>query len=668
MKTLLPPTKKYICFISLLFALQGAYSHEFTSKELVVIHDKSTRLITEYQEKINTLGTDISDINKTKINIENFIKLFVNRKILVFNDLDPSHQLSNLYEVETYASNLALWYPDGLSVFLDLKSFKAGTIQEHGENVYSLDIVTEKKINGNYINKVVNSNTEILLFRIGFVYTNGKFENFRFVGIRDANAKQNEVDQKTVMEVKSTSFPENEMIKLDQLIKSLLADYTNYLALMGNKDEDASDKELYQQSLTQLFTSAESKLYNDLDPNSAEKYFEVKQYLEFYKNNYPEGINNISLNSDSLTYGNIISKSKDMYYRYVYVNKFFSGKFKGKTFQRIANKLIIQVSIEKMDNTFKNVRIEGIDRVVTGYSEAASESKAQAITSFLPITKLTRKGWSMGVSISAGVGQINDQNLTSMNLTNNYHEWKLKSSFCFGAFVSAMYMFNDFMGLESGISFGKYKSDYSINSFRSSSDSVFMDKETSYDINNYPFNKVLKVNYDSAVSITMLQIPLNFVYTIGKPGKVNFTIKPGISLGFVTNTEYKTTGSYAYAGFYTSNSSYPGYPSWPTDRIIDYLPGFFTREGINSIGKIDAWKKFIFSGNLYLGITIPVGYFTTITLGGNMAFSFSDLSASKGRYADIFGAQDSNPQHHVYDRKPVSLKSYTFSVGINYKF
>ena len=84
----------------------------------------------------------VNDIEKAKSSAESFLELFVNRQVLIYNDLDPAHKLSEFYEAETYSSNIILWYPDGLSIQLDLGNAKVSDIMTHEENVYSIDILS----------------------------------------------------------------------------------------------------------------------------------------------------------------------------------------------------------------------------------------------------------------------------------------------------------------------------------------------------------------------------------------------------------------------------------------------------------------------------------------------------------------------------------------------
>ncbi|GAI79754.1 unnamed protein product, partial [marine sediment metagenome] len=161
----------------------------FSDKEKAIIYTNSLIILQNYETIINEIGVNVvNDIEKAQSNAEGLIELFINRQVLVFNDLDPSYRLSKFYEAETYSANLILWYPDGVNINLDFENAKVGNIMQHEDNVYSLDIMLNKKIDGNYLNQTLNRNTEGLTFRIAFSIKNKSFDNFKIVGIRNAES------------------------------------------------------------------------------------------------------------------------------------------------------------------------------------------------------------------------------------------------------------------------------------------------------------------------------------------------------------------------------------------------------------------------------------------------------------------------------------------------
>ena len=96
-------------------------------KDRKVILTHSLNILHEYQNLINEVGTFmLTDMEAAQSSAEGFLELFVNRQVLIFNDLDPAFSLSPCYEAETYINNLLLWYPDGMTFKLDLRNARVG--------------------------------------------------------------------------------------------------------------------------------------------------------------------------------------------------------------------------------------------------------------------------------------------------------------------------------------------------------------------------------------------------------------------------------------------------------------------------------------------------------------------------------------------------------------
>jgi len=334
-----------ILLVSIFVLIPVSGAVEFSSKEKAVIYTNAIKLLGNYQSSINQMGESVvTDIEKAKSGSESFLELFVNRQVLVFNDLDPSHKLSEFYEAETYSNNIVLWYPDGISINLDLENAKVSEILSHEENVYSIDILVKKSINGNYLNQTLNKNTEELTFRIAFNYENKSPGKFRIVGIRSA-ASNFVIDySQTLKEVNIEEFNAEDLVKIQNEIRTILQDYRNFLALIGDPQEATDDKTFYKESFLKLFPETDTRVFNDIMPDAQTKLIPVTDYLASYITDYPTGIKNLSINIDSARFGKVMKAEDGSYYTYTDANKFFSGNYKGKDVFREMFPLIFKVS------------------------------------------------------------------------------------------------------------------------------------------------------------------------------------------------------------------------------------------------------------------------------------------------------------------------------------
>ena len=669
-----------LVFLLQLFATASFSNDAVSKKDLIVIHDKAISLIREYENTINKLGEEISDIEKTKSNIELLIDLYVNRKTLVYNDLDPAHKLSEYYEVETYASNLSLWYPDGQTITMLYDNATASNIINHEENIYSIDVVIPKKISGNYLNTTMNSNQEKLLFRIAFVVENNKPGTFKIAGVRNASGELKHIDNQDIMEVNSASFSKDAVLKIQEYCRNTVNDLTNYLALLGNADETDEDKEFYKEAVYGLFTEDDNAVYNDLETDAGDKYLGIHQYIQDYTTMYPV-INNISVNTDSATFSKVIKNNDGSFYINMYANKFFSAKTKGKNIYRFQNKMVVKISFDQNNQSFNNFKIESFDNLGMNEALAASQSQAQDINSFLTISEVSRKGLYISANVNSGFAKMVNKNMAELDLDTDYHEWDIKSDISYGGQIRVTCMFNDFIGAEAGLGYQYYKTTYTI-----SSDNIYAgdeipdsaDLQAFVDGTTYYFNivdeykKIIQINLDSIIFTHAISIPLYITSYIGKPGKVCLNLKTGIDINYFISPEYSVTGTAKHFVYYPNTTpshadnfitveDYPG-QDWGIlyNRNINKEKEEF--KGLNSLSVI---------GVLYIGAEIPLGYFMSFNAGVTLKTSLTDLSKNKSDYIDIFGQTENDlskvPQH-VFKHESLKLQQYLIEVGLKYKF
>lgn len=618
---------------------------DFSDKEKAIIYTNSLRILKDYETIINEIGVNVvNDIEKAQSNAEGLIELFINRQVLVYNDLDPSYQLSKFYEAETYSANLILWYPDGVNIKLDLENAKVGNIMQHEDNVYSLDIMLNKKIDGNYLNQTLNRNSEGLTFRIAFSSKNRSFDNFKIVGIRNAESSDIIDYSKALKEVNSEDLSEEELTKIHEGIKAILGDYNNFLALLGDPDEIEEDKVFYKESLTNIFENSETKIYNDINPEPEKSLINVSFYIAQYGENFPAGIKNISVNIDSADFGKVIKSEEGNFYTYAYADKFFSGSFKGREAFSEMFPLAFKISFEKSGKAYTNYKISGIDISGSGFfSESASDQEI-AVPDMV-IKPVSRKGLSIALFGSYGLSYIKDQNISTLSMESDNYKWNINNDYGLTAGIRMQYFFTDFLGIETGVYYDTYKSMFNL-------EGNFQDDEFSTDINDDSFYKIFETAIDSTINLNYITVPLLLNYISSKPGKMGFYINAGIKASYAISSSYSTTGNYKYYGYYPSNP-----------LAIQYLEitelGFYNREIIDETGDTE-----ISSLNLSLygsiGIYIPFGYYSSVYLGPDIMYGFTDIMGERSEYKDIFGNTTGN--------QPAKIQKIGLKIGFVYKF
>lgn len=639
--------KRYLVLSVLMFILTPfAEAIEFSQKDKAIIYTNSIKLLADYQRVINQIGESVvTDPEKAISGSESLLELFVNRQVLVFNDLDPAHKLSEFYEAETYSNNLVLWYPDGISISLDLANARVSEIISHEENVYSIDLLVKKSINGNYLNQTLNKNTEELTFRIAFNLENKAPEKFRIVGIRSSESKVVIDYSKALKEVTGENFSPEDLVKVHSAVRTMLQDYANFLSLIGDPQEAADDKAFYKESFLKLFPETETRVYNDIMPDAATKLIPVTDYLSAYMADYPAGIKNLSVNADSAKFGRVMKSEDGNFYIYADVNKFFSGSYKGKDIFREMFPLIFKIIFTSADDTFTGFKITGIDisSSVNFYESAPGTgilSKPEIV-----IRPVTRKGLSISLSGSFGQTAINDKNIESMTIEKNFHSWSVTPVFGVSGAVGVHYNFTDNIYARSGIELNKYSEKFNLTG-------TFTDKVFSTDLNGDKYYGIVEADYDSIVNVSFITLPLIAGYTSGKPGEFGFYAEGGVKISLPQKVIYRDSGSYQ---FYASPYSYF---IDPKDALLAPELGFYSRENIDISGTTK-FKGLYLSLYASAGANIPLGYYSNITVGPEISLGISDLLRQEESFKDIF--------ERAYTHQPVKIRYFGLRISFVYK-
>ncbi len=83
------------------YSNHGLYPRLFLTNNNPVIFTESMKILSDYEELMNDMAEVPSgDVNELRSTAEGIIDLFINRKVMIYNDLDPNHQLSEFYELD----------------------------------------------------------------------------------------------------------------------------------------------------------------------------------------------------------------------------------------------------------------------------------------------------------------------------------------------------------------------------------------------------------------------------------------------------------------------------------------------------------------------------------------------------------------------------------------
>ena len=616
-----------------------AFSADFNEKQKAIIYNEAIKILKNYEQYSNQMADAVVNVDELNKLSQKLIDQFVSRKAIIYNDLDPTHKLSEAYELETYVANILLWYPDGMKINLDFQNLKAGNIISHGNDIYTVDILTSKRINGNYLNKQTNSNTELLLYRIAFFQKGGNFESYKIAGVRSSKATTIADDTKILAEVKSVEFSEKDMALIKEQTKALLNDYINFINLITDPKETSEDKVYYRYSFLGLFKDSTLKVANDIEPNPTNRWLSVTDYQNKLTTSYPEGIRNVGVNVDSAQYGKVIPEGNEHYYINGYIDKYFSGKYVDKTVFRDNSTYDFKVSFEKDENTFKNFRLASIDKF--GLNLYSQTVNAQQELPQQSITSLQRSGLFIGLSVGGGVTSYDNPNLSS----NPILSWSTTGKVAFDVAADATLYLTNRVGIRSGIGYARYSANTSLNG-------NFRNTEYFTDVNGDSYLKDVAAAYDSLLTFSYISIPLTVViHSNSDPEKWGFYGEVGLLASFNVGATYHSTGSLSTSGYYEQN---------PIGMQIVSAPefGFSTRTNIDSKGDVKS-SSIHLAVKASFGVTYPINYFTTVYAGPEMVMGISNISKDS-KATNAFGTTS--------DAKKVGISKYGVKFGITYKF
>lgn len=620
-------------------------SVSFSDRERLIINTEALTMLKQYENFINEIGMlSATDEKKVADFKEQIVNLFLNRQVVVYNDLDPTHTKSKLKEIDTYTSDLVLLYPDGITVSVDRKNARMTSIKQHGKNLFSVDIVTTKRIDGNYMNRTQNANTEKLAFRVAFNKEKNAFSNFKFVGIRDIYSQSFARDEKAMEEINKIEVNFSQKEQIDNASAALLNDYIRNLSLIGNPNEDPDDKELYEQAFVELFTDSNALIFNDINPEAKNNNYPPPDYIKQYRAIYPSGIKNINLNIDSAQYRSALKDDDGIYYRYVYADKNFSGEYLGKSKNSISENLAFKIIFSKEANSFQNFKISSIDQSALNFYHSADMVSSEDTVTYT-IKSIERTGFFAGVMLTGGLGTIYNKNALSEELDGE-KIWSYTPALSYSGGIEANYFFTNNIGIRAGITYSYFSSNYTINGDYSDGD------QTTLDANDDPFIKhVHAENYINTVSVSTIDIPIQLVWVSSSPRNIGFFARAGIGFSIPINASTKSSGTIQYYGYY------PDHPDAIKELYLTEL-GFYNLSFEETDVNYNT-SSYLLSGLVSAGVTIPIGYFTTINLGPELMWGISNLSGNE-TYTDIFGQE--------VDNLGTTIRNYGFNISVNYKF
>lgn len=643
---------KFIQLLVLLCPAVLLQGQQLNKNHIGRVHTEVMYLMNDYTKVLNTIAR-YSGNNEAKVNLgkTQFIGLFLNRKIALYNDLDPKHTLSEYYEVETYISNLTLWYPDGMNIVINSDKLEISNVYFHSGNIRFVDVKATKIINGNYRNKAINTNSEDLTFRIAFTQSGNHFNNFKFVGIRNVKANTNDVSTEHLNELNTPEYLAG-LKNVKDAVQSVLLDYERALQLIGDPEISTDDKTLFINDVLSRFESPNTMVINDINPKPQKEYISIQQYLNNIMVHYPQGIRNISLTTDSLHFGNIEELEDGTYRITAYATKFFSGNFQGKESYVASWKEVFTIGFIKEGGRYTRYKISNIDRFLIDLSKI-KEGKG-ALNMFNNIHPMTRKcNNTIEISYVIGKSIVLNQNSSALTIADDYHERQNIGRKGFGVNVTYNNYLNNSFAFTTGLNFTRYRSLDRLNG-------IFQyNGVTYYDKNGDPYfpragDEQSPIAMDSLCTLNYLSIPLTVTFVSDINRTLSLYANAGAMFSMSLSTSASLTGTYYYYGYYTD----------PDHKYVEILHEqelvgrFGIEENISRETNPPEVNRLGITGVVSVGIMLNIGYLSSIKMGVRLQQSLTSIQSDL-TYIDIFTG--------VHEFKPVNLQFAGIEMAYVYK-
>lgn len=622
-----------------LFSLQLIFAQQdrtISNKTKLTIYTEAYKAIVQYQECINNIGACVAENHDlAKAYANTFTNLFINKKVSIYNDLDPKKSLSEIYEVDTYINNMLLWYKNGIRVDLDFENAKVQNIVHHTDNIFTIDIILSKKIDGTYINNTVVDNTENLNFGIAFSMENyTKPSNFKFARIKEANSKAS-IKVENLYDLAGEQLPQEELQKIHNALRIPLNDYCNFLTLMASNEEFDSDKEFYKERVLSIFKNPEVPVADDLSDNASAGQISIDNYLKKYVSSFKQSNAIVAFDIDSTSFRNVIKDNKNTYTTHVSVNKKLYNNS-----EVLQWKTIIKFEFVKREGNYTDFKITDIS------NSASLQKKNNDILEKIEVLgKISRKGFSITGKIGTGVHSYISQDLSNIPLNESTYSWNKKNNYgnILAEMSLAFYPYGK-VGFSTGFGYSNIATSYNL-------DGKYKKEEEELNDYNYLQYPLISAKYDSTIAFSTMYIPLHCHIHSSNAGNFGFYGTAGTSIEFIRSASYSRSGNFTLSAMLADTSNGIRY-------LLPQYSGGFEISG-DKTETIHSFSKPSINIELSAGTEYYINNFTSITLGFYFSYGLNDLEKDKLTVKNIFNDR--------IIHRPSHFKKQGVIIGVQYK-
>jgi len=388
---------------------------------------------------------------------------------------------------------------------------------------------------------------------------------------------------------------ENQRIKSE--INTLLGKYEKYASF--SKDGINIDQTMVNE-FRGLFSSANINVYNNLDPEQPlEQNISVNDYIHKVESCYQGGLEiKLNWNIEQLSNPFNVLYTKNKYQLYLPVEIRLIGLYKGN---RIHN------TKESLYFVFKLKRTK----------EGLSDFKIHAIQLIKPIFLGPKKS-NIYLSIH---GAPLYTKIYSKEIFNDKN-WNAKGEIGFNFGLKLSYFFSDNFGINTGIGYSSYKTQYLLNDFDNYGINTLQSEDEDGDIY---YKYFVDTDVEEYCTLNFLDIPLAIMLKSAKERKIVPYINFGLQISYLISSNFDVTGYSSFQGYY------------PYYHVVIYdleEYGFTTRD----IEENDNWNLNAFTISAFFspGVSISLSRSVSIGINPGIYIGLNDLGYEKAKYREDF--------------------------------
>ncbi len=178
--------------------------------------------------------------------------------------------------------------------------------------------------------------------------------------------------QSFLFKAQCQSFTKTELDEIYGQAKFIIEEYNNYMNLLGDINESPTDRrQSYKPSFLKLFVSANSTVFNDLDPEQkTSKEYTAEKYIDNLLLCSISSVWKTEIDLDQLSYGYVHPHTGNTFYIDIGVTKKVNGTYMKVSMNKKSWQVVFRIVFEIQPGNLKNNKNEEQRRIIKSFKIA----------------------------------------------------------------------------------------------------------------------------------------------------------------------------------------------------------------------------------------------------------------------------------------------------------